>query len=112
MIDDREERFPNSCVDRTWFESYELRQMFAYLRELEDVLQRQVKAANEQEKPLLLDKLRFVEKWLYWMVNNVTGSPEEKYRRRHGYVPEWKQFKEPKVWTKERFLKVMRGEGQ
>ena len=71
MIFDGESRFPNSCVMFTKFESYSLKQMFAYLREKEMYLQEDVKRFRGTHKEIeVRARLEEVEAHLIWMAHN------------------------------------------
>lgn len=98
--------FPNSCVKFVLFrKNHELQQTFAYLREKEDALQRDIAKLGNTEKLEEVRRIlemadagrddlrllrRVIELWtienqLRWMVTNVTGSPEERAERRRGW---------------------------
>lgn len=72
MIFDSEDAFPNSCVHYTCFETYSLRQMFAYLREKEMYLQDDIKKhdGTEHGKHLTI-RLEEVEAHLIFMAHNL-----------------------------------------
>ena len=107
MIFDGPKLFPFSCVKYTRFRHHEITQMFAYLREYEEMLQedisnlgtaeevKHVRALIEkaEENPSLrlfrkAIELYLVQKNLIWMTHNVTGSDEERALRRRGFGSE------------------------
>lgn len=97
MIFDGKKYFPNSCVVFVNFKSFELGQMFAYLREREEILQTDLKKHPEDlriarelakrypeamkafAKTMLLDA---TEKSLIWMATNCTGAKKLRKARR------------------------------
>ncbi len=129
MIFDDPKSFPNSVVKFTKFKHFELRYMYAYMREAEELLQREVlvlgkggklKEAKDliesaYERPDLLLFRRIVEllayqKMLIWMTHNVTGSLAERANRRRGFGSEEhrRMEKETVEWTEEIFDAVLR----
>jgi len=81
MIFDGEEAFPNSVVHYIEFPSFPLREMFAYLREKEELLQRVLK--NEPKGTFVYAvtaiKLEEIEGQLIFMVSNCSRA---EHRRR------------------------------
>lgn len=107
MIFDGPKKFPYSCVKHTLFRHHELQQMFAYLREYEEMLQEEVsdlgtpeevkhvreliEKCDDNPKMRLFRKaieLYMVQKNLLWMSHNVTGSDAERALRRRGFGSE------------------------
>lgn len=88
MIPDGPKRFKNSCVKWTKFKTHELRTLFACLRERESILQKDLvdarAAGNEALQGFKTAQLHEVERWLCWLVANVTGSRAEVARKRRG----------------------------
>lgn len=94
VIEDGADRFPNSVVEWTQFTVFELQEMFAMLREQEEIVQGEIAAAERAEEPLvdgatnedvakfLRIRLREIERQLIWMAHNVTGTYREVQRRR------------------------------
>lgn len=79
MIFDSEEAFPNSVVVYVRFTGYPTRQVFAYLREkelmLQDDLRRYAGTPKEAETKI---RLQEVEAHLIWMVSNLpVRTPKE-----------------------------------
>lgn len=76
MIHDSSEgRFKNSSVPYTRFRSHGVRQMFAYLRDREDVLKRDISRLPPGEE-LSQAKMSLVEveSQLLWMFTNLKGA--------------------------------------
>lgn len=90
MIFDGPGNYPDSVVEFTKFRSFELRQMFAYLREREMILQKDCERFKGMpEFELYLFELRIIESVIIWMAHNVAGNiPEDNKprtrRRRNG----------------------------
>lgn len=81
MIFDSEDAFPNSVVVFIEFPSFPLREMFAYLREKEELLQRLVKneAKGTLRHAIAVIRLEEVENQLIFMVTNCS-RPEQRRR--------------------------------
>lgn len=69
MIHDRE--YSRSCVRAVRFPTADLRQMFHYMREREDVLIRDLSRSGDDEQEIALARLREVRAILTWMVTNL-----------------------------------------
>ncbi len=98
MIFDHEGAFPGSCVHYTRFDSFFMRQMFAVLREREQILQSEVGRGERSEidrhsllnrmqeeipEMMALIRLREVERILIWVAtNNITTRKDEQARGR------------------------------
>lgn len=130
MIFDGPKAFPNSVVHFTKFRHFELRHLFASLREDEEILQKEIgklggdgrleqvreliESASDNEQLLLfrkvLDLLR-VQKTLIWMATNVTGSEEERALRRRGFGSEEhrRRSKIESEWDQDKFNKLLKG---
>lgn len=129
MIFDSPDMFPNSCVLFTKFKHFELRHMFAYLREREETLQKDVtKLGNDKEVEEIAQmienapqnrkshlmrqviELVSVQRSLIWMTHNVTGSPEERALRRRGFGSEEhsRQSNVTFEWNKKNFQALLR----
>lgn len=123
MIFDGPKAFPNSVVTYTWFSSHELRQLIAYLRDSEALLQKEIAALGpngeaEKVRSKIVDgdypdkfrlvlrtvELLMVERHLIWMVSNVTGSPEERALRRRGFGSDeyTRMADEPTEWDEQK----------
>lgn len=87
MLFDSESQFPGSVVRYTKFASYELRQMFAYLRHKEHLLQQEIQRLGKESEIARIKtvELRTVEGALIWMAHNVTGSAHERALRKWGW---------------------------
>lgn len=130
MIFDGPKSYPNSCVLYTRFRHHEPRQLFAYLRDLESLLQEEIgslgteeelrqvmsllQQADEHRPARLLRKsieLLTVQRMLIWIAHNVTGSEEERALRRRGFGSEEhvRMGKKAFHWTRETWLKLLKG---
>jgi hypothetical protein len=85
MIHDGLKKFPLSVVKFTKFRSYELQQMFAYLRERESIFQTDIeKYRGTLKEELCRAQLHEIEAQLVYMATNLTGDSNEVYRRQLG----------------------------
>lgn len=84
MLHDGESYYPNSCVYWTRFKSFELQQLFAYLREREQILRTDILKSDGPLKALYIAQMRQVQSTLIWMVQHATGMPREIELRREG----------------------------
>ncbi len=72
MFLDGDDEYPNSCVVFCWFPTFALREMFGYLREKEDVLQRDVRRhRGTAHGAMTWARLQEVQANLSWMVSNI-----------------------------------------
>ncbi len=68
----------NSCVKRVRFNHVGLNQMFAYLREREEILRREIKqATGEGRKAASFQRMTEIENVLIWMVVNLEAFQEQ-----------------------------------
>lgn len=129
MIFDGPKAFPNSIVRFTRFKNHETRQMFAYLRELEELKQDElcklgnedeirevfglISRSDEERKPKIMRKiieLLIIQKNLIWMSHNVTGADDERAERRRGFGSEEHRRMGNSTfhWTKDSWLNLLK----
>lgn len=83
MIFDGPDAFPKSCVLFAWFRAFQLREMFAYLREKEQLFQHEIeKHRGTVAEQVYRHKLEEVEAHLIWMAHNVASEPPPTPRKR------------------------------
>lgn len=80
MIFDSEDAFPNSVVTFIEFPSFPLREMFAYLREKEELLQRLLKKEPKGTRVHAVATIRLeeVENQLIFMVTNCSRAEQRR----------------------------------
>lgn len=75
FIPDGREYFQTSVVTFVRFKSFELQSMFAYLRERESILQKDLKRFHKEPEEIEKTiELRTVESMLIWMAHNLAGE--------------------------------------
>lgn len=80
-IPDGPGRFPNSCVLFSYFRTPDLRVMFAFLRQKEEILQKSLEQSFDQtERMIVRAKLHEVEAHLMWMSSNLSSDPSRSER--------------------------------
>jgi hypothetical protein len=67
-------KFKDSCVPFTKFRSHGVRQVMGFLREREDVLKRDVKRLEGEEKTRAELSLREVESLMFYVYTNLTKA--------------------------------------
>lgn len=128
MIFDSPKSFPNSVVKYTKFKDFELRYLFSYLREseqitLEDIarlggdgrleeVREKIESMVNRPDLLLIRKvieLLATQRILIWMCHNVTGSAEERAHRRRGFGSEEhrRMSKVEHEWDEQKFGKLL-----
>ena len=77
MIFDGEDAFPDSVVHYVKFKHFELRLLFAYLREREMILQKDIERFRGTLKgDYVKQELSVIESLVIWMAHNFRGVPK------------------------------------
>lgn len=85
MFLDGDDEYPNSCVVFCWFPTFALREMFGYLREKEDVLQRDARRyRGTTHGAMTWARLQEVQDHLAWMTANIRSIRRPPPRDRSG----------------------------
>jgi len=88
VISDGPRAFKRSVVKWAKFHCFELQNMYACLREREEILLREIDKIDKHKEPALFiykkASLEEARRSLIWMAHNVTGSRAEVARRRRG----------------------------
>lgn len=83
MIADGPQHFKKSVVEWVKFHTFELQEMYAFLREREEIVQRDIDHVDDDTiRTFLKVKLAEIQAQLIWMAHNVTGTYREIQRRR------------------------------
>jgi hypothetical protein len=83
MFFDGPDHYPKSCVVWCWFPTYDVREIFSYLREKEWILQRDIQRFKGTAFELITrGRLEEVEAQLAWITDNIRSTLKPPPRRR------------------------------